>query len=353
MSLPNPINVTYVAPTIDDSFPYQYIVKDTDNIINIDTTNGEVHVILRNILNSGVLQFQPLLSINDGGNNASVNNIYIYPSEGDIINDGTEFILNTDGANSIVQISNINQWVVLSTQTSGGGGGGLTMDGFVGITSTLNKIVDSGGTASPLQISTTSVTNYGAGDLNTNTAFGDDTLVNNLIGERNTGFGNNVLLDNNAGDYNTAIGSNAMNKNVVGESNTAIGYQSLYNNIAEYNTAIGVSTLRNNEEGTNNIAIGYRAMYDNINGSYNIAIGDFCMDSDEEGSENIALGNGIISNGSNNSLMIGRSASVSGDNQVAIGSSSYPLGAVNTEENTSSKYWEVIINGVVEKILLA
>jgi large subunit ribosomal protein L10 len=46
----------------------------------------------------------------------------------------------------------------------------------------LNKIVDSLGNASPLQISTTSVTNYGAGDINTNTAFGDDTLVNNLIG---------------------------------------------------------------------------------------------------------------------------------------------------------------------------
>jgi hypothetical protein len=353
MSLPNPINVTYVAPSVDETFPFIYIVKDTDNIINIDTTNGEVFVILRNIQNSGVLQFQPLLSINDGGNNASVNNIYIFPSLGDLINDAGDFILNTDGANSIFQISNINQWVVLSTQTSGGGGGGLTMDGFVGITSFLNKIVDSGGTASPLQISTTSVTSYGGGDMNTNTAFGDDSLVDNGIGENNTGFGNAVLFKNIEGNYNTAIGSFALRDNLVGESNTAIGYQSLYNNLANYNTAIGTSTLRNNEDGTNNIAIGYRAMYDNITGNYNIAIGDFCMDDDEEGSENIAIGNGISSNDNNNSLMIGRSASVSGDNQVAIGSASFPLGAVNTEDNTSSKYWEVIINGNVEKILLA
>jgi PKD repeat protein len=125
MSLPNPINVTYVSPQSGDTFPFQYIVKDTDNIINIDTTHGEVHVILRNIRNSGLLQYQPLLSINDGGNNASVNNITIYPSGGDFIQDNTEYVLNDDGANSIIQISNINQWVVLSTQS---GASGLDID---------------------------------------------------------------------------------------------------------------------------------------------------------------------------------------------------------------------------------
>jgi hypothetical protein len=119
MSLPNPINVTYVSPQSGDTFPFIYIVKDTDNIINIDTTHGAVHVILRNIRNSGMLQYQPLLSINDGGNNASVNNITIYPSEGDIINDSDFYILNDNGANSIIQLSNINQWVVSSSQSGG------------------------------------------------------------------------------------------------------------------------------------------------------------------------------------------------------------------------------------------
>lgn len=116
MSLPNPINVTYVSPLISDTFPFQYIVKDTDNIINIDTTHGEVHVILRNIRSSGMLQYQPLLSINDGSNNAFLNNIIIYPSEGDTINDATSYILNTNGANSIIQLSGVNQWVVASSQ---------------------------------------------------------------------------------------------------------------------------------------------------------------------------------------------------------------------------------------------
>jgi len=353
MSLPNPINVTYVAPSVDETFPYQYIVKDTDNIINIDTTNGEVHVILRSIKNSGVLQFQPLLSINDGGDNASVNNITIYPSEGDIINDDTQFVLNTSGANSIIQISNINQWVVLSTQTSGGGGGNLTMDGFIGITSTLNKIVDSLGIASPLQISTTSVTNYGAGDFIDNTAFGNGVLISNEIGELNTGFGVEVFNLLTSGNYNTSIGAYSMQDNVIGDFNTSIGYQSLLNNIASFNTAIGGRALRNNIDGSNNIAIGYRAMYENLTGNFNIAIGDFCFEDNESGSDNIAIGNNINSNNYDYSLMIGRSASVGGSNQIAIGSVSFPLGAVNTEVNTSSKYWEVIINGVTEKILLA
>jgi hypothetical protein len=66
-----------------------------------------------------MLQYQPLLSINDGGNNASVNNITIYPSEGDIINDSDFYILNDNGANSIIQLSNINQWVVSSSQSGG------------------------------------------------------------------------------------------------------------------------------------------------------------------------------------------------------------------------------------------
>jgi hypothetical protein len=125
MSLPNPINVTYVSPSVEDTFPFQYIVKDTDNIINIDTTNGAVEVILRNIRNSGILQYQPLLSINDGGNNATTNNITIYPSGGDIINDSTSFVINTNGGNSVLTISNINQWLTTSSQASGSGGGGL------------------------------------------------------------------------------------------------------------------------------------------------------------------------------------------------------------------------------------
>jgi len=142
MSLPNPINVTYVSPLISDTFPFIYIVKDTDNIINIDTTHGAVHVILRNIRNSGMLQYQPLLSINDGGNNASTNNITIYPSEGDIINDNTSYVLNNDGANSIIQISDINQWVVSSSQS--GGGGGTPFEG-------LNYVYVYGNGATPLE----------------------------------------------------------------------------------------------------------------------------------------------------------------------------------------------------------
>lgn len=36
-----------------------------------------------------------------------------------------------------------------------------------------------------------------------------------------------------------------------------------------------------------------------------------------------------------------------------VGSALYPVGTVVTQTNTSTKYWDVIINGVAQKILLA
>ena len=41
------------------------------------------------------------------------------------------------------------------------------------------------------------------------------------------------------------------------------------------------------------------------------------------------------------------------NNQMVIGSISNAFGTVASQVNTSSKYWEVTINGVVQKILLA
>lgn len=403
MSLPNPINVTYVAPSVEETFPYQYIVKDTDNIINIDSTNGEVHVILRNIRNSGLLQFQPLLSVNDGGNNASVNNITIYPSEGDVINDNTEFVINTDGGNCILQISNINQWVVSSTQTSGGGGGNLQLDGGADISTSLTKIADINGNISPLQISTDSVTNKGGSGDAESTAFGNGSLINATVGEFNTSFGAESMNQKTSGDYNTSVGNSALRNGDGYDYNVAIGYQSLYETNSGNNTAVGALSLRNHDIGNGNVAVGWQALYTNTEGDNNIAIGNNALYSQVDFSDNIAIGNNALNlvQGANNvaigsnclasatnssqniaighyglsadtlgsyniaigintacndfsrCLIIGDSASASGNNQVVIGTDVNPLGGVVTEVNTSSKYWEVTINGVVEKILLA
>ncbi len=403
MSLPNPINVTYVAPSVEETFPYYYIVKDTDNIINIDTTNGEVYVILRSIQNSGMLQYQPLLSVNDGGNNASVSSITIYPSEGDVINDDAQFTINTDGGNCILQISNINQWIVTSTQTSGGGGGNLQLEGGANISNILTKIADINGNISPLQISTDSVTNNGgSGDVES-TAFGNGSLINATLGEFNTSFGTESMNQKTSGDYNTSVGNSALRNGDGYDYNVAVGYQSLNECSASFNTSIGALALKNNDTGINNVAVGYNALFtmfegdnniaigsnalyshedysDNIaignnalnsvqgggnlaigsnclasviNGSQNIAIGYYGLSADTSGSYNIAIGVNTACNDFSRCLIIGESASASGNNQVVIGTDVNPLGGVVTEVNTSSKYWEVTINGVVEKILLA
>lgn len=39
-------------------------------------------------------------------------------------------------------------------------------------------------------------------------------------------------------------------------------------------------------------------------------------------------------------------------NDFTVGSVLYPVGTVVTQTNTSTKYWNVIINGVAQKILL-
>lgn len=54
------------------------------------------------------------------------------------------------------------------------------------------------------------------------------------------------------------------------------------------------------------------------------------------------------------SLLLGQDVvNNAGTGTVHIGSSGHPLGSVNTQTNTSSKYWEVFINGQPQKILLA
>jgi hypothetical protein len=84
---------------------------------------------------------------------------------------------------------------------------------------------------------------YGPGNVNTNTAIGEQAL--NII---------------NTGNFNTAIGSNSLMVNSIGNNNVAIGTNALYTN----------------STGNNNIGIGVNAtvLYNNSN---SIAIGDLSV----------------------------------------------------------------------------
>jgi len=71
------------------------------------------------------------------------------------------------------------------------------------------------------------------------------------------------------------------------------------------------------------------------------------------GSSNTSIGQGTVSGNFSGSVIIGRDATATANNQFVIGSSAYNAGSVTAESNLSTNVWNVIINGVARKILLA
>lgn len=158
--------------------------------------------------------------------------------------------------------------------------------------------------------------------------FEEDIYVNNLT----IGTGGGSLI------ANTAIGYEALNNNSEGNANVAVGSNTLYAcNIGNNNTAIGSSALEALTEGNNNIGIGHNAG--------NVQIG----------TSNIFIGvNTALQNDDNYNVVIGYGAiAPTGDNQFVIGTAANNVGSVSTEANASSRVWNVTINGVNRKILLA
>lgn len=142
----------------------------------------------------------------------------------------------------------------------------------------------------------------GQGNIPTNTTYGDLALKANTIGAGNVAIGNAALEVNTVGDGNTGIGSVALNFNTTGS----------------YNTAVGNRALLLNTTGNDNTVIGASAQSGNFSGS----------------------------------VIIGRNALATANNQFVIGSAGTPAGAVTNAPLLQSHYWEVKINGVDYKILL-
>jgi hypothetical protein len=71
------------------------------------------------------------------------------------------------------------------------------------------------------------------------------------------------------------------------------------------------------------------------------------------GSNNTALGHSTVSGNFSGSLILGQGATATANNQFVVGSVGTIAGAVTAEVNTSANVWNVIINGVARKILLA
>jgi len=247
----------------------------------------------------------------------------------------------------------------------------LSLDSTINtpLDATLRAVTDGEGDASPLLLSTTSVTNLGSGAVASNTAFGDGALTSNTTGtgitaigyqalrlstgnsntaigfqssdstttgSQNTAIGSQTFESNTTGNNNVAIGYQALKLNVTGSNNMALGTQSLFQNTGNSNTAVGTETMFNNTTGRENVAIGFRAMQNNVSGIKNTAIG-----------YNTQSGN------FNGSVILGQDAIATAANQFVVGSTGTNAGSVAAEVNTSANVWNVVINGVARKILLA
>jgi hypothetical protein len=175
----------------------------------------------------------------------------------------------------------------------------------------------------------------GGGAISSNTAIGLQALNGNTTGVRNVGVGFQANFTNSgAGD------------------NTAIGYQAMYLNSANHNTAVGSSALYSNT-GNHNTAIGRNAMVSNTTGGQNTGIGRDAISANTTGSDNSALGYQTNSGNFSGSTILGRGATATANNQFVVGSTGTIAGAVTTEVNVSTQVWNVVINGVARKILLA
>jgi hypothetical protein len=204
--------------------------------------------------------------------------------------------------------------------------------------------------------------NNGKGNIATNTSFGDGALKSNTSGANNTIVGRNASDASTTAQSNVAIGSEALGATTTGSSNVAIGYDAQSSlTTGSSNVAIGATAHKFATTAANNVIIGNGAGSDNVSGQLNVCIGGNVVTGSTMfgtavgfntfvGEGSVALG--AFSTADSGGIAIGCNIVV-GAGEIGIGSSSYPAGTVASQVNTSTKYWQVTINGTVQKILLA
>ena len=208
-------------------------------------------------------------------------------------------------------------------------------------TATTSLLVEnSGGTASLQCTDDLSVFSHGKGAVATNTVYGKGAFQGTTpSGADNTAIGLNALALNTSGTRNTAVGSGALDANTAGFDNTAVG-----------SNALGAASGSNN----NNTAVGKDSLNAVTSGLSNTAIGSLSGKILTTGSNNIAIGyNQAFATNTSGTIMIGVGDTATNSNQCRFGSATINAGTVAAEVNTSANVWNVFINGVARKILLA
>jgi hypothetical protein len=211
-----------------------------------------------------------------------------------------------------------------------------------------------------------------------NMALGFGALQFNTIGNHNHAIGNGALIyqttdDSVANGFLALAGVNGANNTAMGTAaawgdgngfpggaplgtgsgNTAIGAGAIYNlTDGNHNTAVGTSAL-GVTNGSENVGIGFGAAGQNAASFGNIAIGSRAMFTSVFGDRNTVIGHFAMATDFSECVVLGAFANATGSNQFVVGSSTANAGSIVTETNTSTKVWNVVINGVAVKILLA
>lgn len=244
------------------------------------------------------------------------------------------------------------------------------------------EVTQADGTTSILKVNGDGVVfSRGRGNIDTNTAFGEDVFKTGITGLYNVGFGDTILTAitsgesnvgigrnnlnaNTTGGFNIAIGNTVLNKvttasnnvaigtlalaeNLTGSSNTAVGGQALGNTTGSNNTAVGFNSLRVNTSGANNISIGHGSSYNNTTGSNNTIVGVDCMVGNTTGQNNTGIGAYIENSNNSDCILIGRGATSNGNNQLVVGSAGTTVGNVEDIGTfTATKKMTIKLNGV-------
>ncbi len=184
------------------------------------------------------------------------------------------------------------------------------------------------------------------------TAVGSNALSVNT-GNQNTALGYNAMSGNTTGASNIAIGWSPMQNSTTASNSVAIGYEALLSNNSDNNVGIGNEALRGKTTGGSNTAVGHTALRNTSTGSLNTAVGSAALSDNTTGASNVAMGWLTASGNFSGSVILGNQATSTANNQFVIGSTGYNAGSVVAEVNASANVWNVVINGVARKILLA
>ena len=145
-----------------------------------------------------------------------------------------------------------------------------------------------------------------------NTAEGDQALLNLTSGSYNAAVGFLSLRNNSEGNFITAVGAATLLLNARATENTAVGAGALLSNAPSLsnggngNTAHGAFTLFKSISGSLNTAIGDRALFSNTTASFNTAIGGSALSSNTTGVANTAIGTNALANSASGRALMSR-----------------------------------------------